>query len=130
METCFFWKDDSQVRFLPRRPNKIKCVMNLLKTIIELQTDKNAVQLFTDPSCEMAKVLFNGECIFEGNYWDFHPGCYGDDDFAKAANWFGNRPENLALAVVGYLQSNDKLVERLPTQRYQYSCNYHTVVTK
>jgi len=26
---------------------------------------------------DMARVTVNGEEIFLGNFWDFHPGCYG-----------------------------------------------------
>ena len=30
------------------------------------------VQIFYDESCEMLKIDVNNECVFEGNYWDFH----------------------------------------------------------
>lgn len=26
---------------------------------------------------EMARVKLNGEIIFLGNFWDYHPGCHG-----------------------------------------------------
>lgn len=32
---------------------------------------KPIVDLFTDESCEMAKLVINGKIIKTGNYWDF-----------------------------------------------------------
>lgn len=30
-----------------------------------------------EPSCEMAGVWVEDECVMVGNYWDFYPGCHG-----------------------------------------------------
>jgi hypothetical protein len=39
----------------------------------------NNILIEMDESCEMARVSVNGECIKEGNYWDFHDGCITGD---------------------------------------------------
>ena len=39
------------------------------------------IQVGKDRSCEMAIVLVDGDCVMEGNYWDFHPGCHGIDAY-------------------------------------------------
>lgn len=39
------------------------------------------IKAFVDDSCEMAKVYVNNKCIMEGNFWDFHPGCHGIDEY-------------------------------------------------
>lgn len=38
---------------------------------------KVTITLFEDNNCSMAKVMINKYCAFEGNEWDFHPGCFG-----------------------------------------------------
>jgi hypothetical protein len=38
---------------------------------------KVTITLFEDNTCSMAKVMINKYCVFEGNEWDFHPGCFG-----------------------------------------------------
>jgi hypothetical protein len=50
------------------------------------------VKLYIDYSCEMAMVLdSNGDCIMMGNYWDFHPGCHGIEEYGDF-----NGPRSLA----------------------------------
>lgn len=39
------------------------------------------IQIGVDKSCEMAIVLIDGKCVMEGNFWDFHPGCYGINEY-------------------------------------------------
>lgn len=34
-----------------------------------------------DKSCDMAEVLLNDECVMDGNFWDFHPGCHGINEY-------------------------------------------------
>jgi hypothetical protein len=41
------------------------------------ETKKVTVTLFEDNRCSMAMVKINDYCAFEGNEWDFHPGCFG-----------------------------------------------------
>jgi hypothetical protein len=67
-----------------------------------MATKKVSVGLFTDNSCEMAKVKIGNQVVFEGNFWDFHPGCHGSilmneytgnidhviDDFHGASDFF------------------------------------------
>lgn len=35
----------------------------------------------TDPSYKMAEVYLDGELVMNGNYWDFHNGCWGIHKF-------------------------------------------------
>lgn len=37
----------------------------------------NKIVVGIDDESEMAYVSLNGECIMEGNFWDFHPNCDG-----------------------------------------------------
>lgn len=41
------------------------------------QEAKQVILVEVDDSCEMAMVSINKECVMEGNFWDFHPGCHG-----------------------------------------------------
>lgn len=53
--------------------------MNNLQRINYLTGEKNSkiIKVLTDSSCNMQAVMNDKECIMEGNYWDFHPGCHG-----------------------------------------------------
>lgn len=42
-----------------------------------MEETKQVIIIEVDRSCMMAKVSLNEECIMEGNFWDFHPGCHG-----------------------------------------------------
>lgn len=53
-----------------------------------------------DRSCEMGRVSLNDECIMEGNYWDFHPGCHGIDEYG---DW------------KGYTHLSEKIYQKLIT---------------
>ena len=45
----------------------------------EVRRDEiNVILLKEDSSCDMAEVELNGENIFTGNFWDYHPGCHGN----------------------------------------------------
>ena len=35
----------------------------------------------TDNDCEMARISVEGMSIMEGNFWDFHNGCHGINEF-------------------------------------------------
>lgn len=39
--------------------------------------DEIVISLLDCEDYEAAFVLVNGEAVFSGNYWDFHPGCIG-----------------------------------------------------
>ena len=41
----------------------------------------------TDPSCKMAEVYLDGELVMNGNYWDFHNGCWGIDKYGRFDNY-------------------------------------------
>jgi len=36
--------------------------------------------VYRDETCDMVMVTLNGDCIKEGNVWDYHDGCNGDAD--------------------------------------------------
>lgn len=60
----------------------------------------NIVQLLADDSCEMACVVFNKTTIYEGNFWDFYPGCYGGgEEFIRISEWRGSGAHSLLLAI-------------------------------
>lgn len=52
------------------------------------------IVFFLDQSCKMAAVKAGRKWIMTGNYWDFHPGCHGIDEYG---NFHG--PMSLAFAV-------------------------------
>ena len=49
----------------------------------------NLIEIFVDPSCEMASVRLNGECVMSGNYWDFHPRCHGIYEYGDFKGYTG-----------------------------------------
>lgn len=59
------------------KSDKNKIVLDFLKKEKVPILDKNEILEEVQPSCKMAKVSVNGQCIMMGNYWDFHPGCHG-----------------------------------------------------
>ena len=67
-----------------------------------------------DTNCDMACVSLNDRCIMEGNYWDFHPGCHGINEYG---DW--NSPKQLADAIKSKLISEGKQVEIIK-QNYKY----------
>lgn len=43
--------------------------------------ETNNILYEVDYSCDMAAVSLNGECIMEGNFGDFYPGCHGIEEW-------------------------------------------------
>ena len=43
--------------------------------------NKNIIEIKVDKSCEIAQVSLNGEIVMSGNFWDFHPGCHGINEY-------------------------------------------------
>lgn len=41
----------------------------------------NTLTLARDSETKMAKVMVNDECVYSGNYWDYHNGCHSVHDF-------------------------------------------------
>jgi hypothetical protein len=35
----------------------------------------------------MARVSIDGKCVMEGNFWDFHPGCHGINEYGEFAGF-------------------------------------------
>ncbi len=73
---------------------------------------KNQIEVFYDPSCEMAKVLLNDVLVMDGNYWDFHPECHG---ITKYGDW--NSYTELARAISRKLGDNNC---EITTKTYKY----------
>lgn len=75
---------------------------------------KNIILFEKDESCEMAAVSLNDKCIMEGNYWDFHPGCHGINEYGDF-----NSPHKLVKAIQLKLLKEGKDVEII-TKNYKY----------
>lgn len=54
----------------------------------------NEILIEVDETCEMASVSINDKCVMEGNFWDFHNGCQGINNYGKF-----NSYNELALAI-------------------------------
>lgn len=67
------------------------------------ELDDDIVEILVDRSCEMARVSLNGNCVMEGNFWDFHPGCHGITDYGDFRGYSG-----LATAISMKLYSEGK----------------------
>jgi hypothetical protein len=39
------------------------------------------ISVLVDRSCDMAKVSIDDKCVMSGNFWDFHPGCHGINQY-------------------------------------------------
>lgn len=83
------------------------------ESLPEIQ-DKNILVIFQDKGCDMAKVVLNEECIMEGNYWDFHNGCYGMNDLPNFRTFSG-----LKDIIEKYVKSLGKEIE-ISYQSYKY----------
>ena len=83
--------------------------------------DRNSIVLFTDQSCEMAKVVVNGVALHEGNDWDFHAGCCGQRWWVMLDRKFGesNRPEGLVKQLESFIEARGKSVSTT-TKSYKY----------
>lgn len=49
----------------------------------------NTIEIYVDRSCKMAVVKFNGTWVMEGNFWDFHPGCHGINEYGDFNGYRG-----------------------------------------
>jgi hypothetical protein len=64
------------------------------------------ISVLVDRSCDMAKVSINDKCVMEGNFWDFHPGCHGINQYG---DFYGF--DDLALKITGKLgKSGHKVI--------------------
>lgn len=75
------------------------------------------VTMLLDSSCDMASVLVDGECVMEGNFHDFYPGCHG---ITKYGDFRG--PLSLAAAVASKLRRKGHKVS-IWRQRAKYNDN-------
>jgi len=75
--------------------NHYKYVESILHHIIKGKS--NSINVYMDYSCKMSSVTLNGSIIYEGNFWDYHPGCHDIYEFE-----FGN-PRQFADKLSEYL---------------------------
>lgn len=61
-------------------------------------TSPVVITVFSVDSNAMGYVYLGEDCIFTGNYHDFHPGCFGDAIFDYLANSWGWRKGRVGLA--------------------------------
>ncbi len=66
------------------------------------------IGLHLDDSCEMAKITVAGDTIFEGNEWDFHPGCQGPVDLSDDTEYSVKK-------VIRSFHGSDDLFEKVVT---------------
>jgi len=86
------------------------------KWLESMVKDKNVILLRQDYSCEMAEVQLNGQQVFLGNYWDYHPGCHGNIMPAKY-QWDGR--EGFVNALTLYIKDRGKKVS-VKRKEYKY----------
>jgi len=81
----------------------------------------NTVKILLDESCDMALVYLNEICLYEGNYWDYHPGCYGIDDFEfdSPRTFAENLVETLVLTT-GSLDEFNGTIYIIETGKFNY----------
>lgn len=77
--------------------------------------DKNVLEVLKDKNCDMAKIIINGTVFLEGNYWDFHNGCYGHYDLPDF-----NSVKELQLIIVKYIRETKGLELEVKEGSYEY----------
>lgn len=77
----------------------------------------NTILLREDESCSMACVRLNGKCIMEGNYWDFHNGCHGIDEYGE----FNSRSELIQRIYLHLAKTQPQKKIVIEKQKYKYS---------
>ena len=76
----------------------------------------NTILLKEDSSCEMAVVSVNGKCIMEGNYWDFHNGCHGINEYGE----FNSRAELIQRLYLHLVKTQPTKKIVILKQKYKY----------
>jgi hypothetical protein len=66
--------------------DKIKELKSQLESLL-VEEEGILILIETDRSCEMARVSIDGKCVMEGNFWDFHPGCHGINEYGEFAGF-------------------------------------------
>ncbi len=74
--------------------------------------NKHIIRCYTDYSCNMEAICLDDKCIGEGNFWDFHNGGAGSDEYGDYDNsaeyikniciHFGKKNENVILIKTNY----------------------------
>lgn len=73
---------------------------------------ETVISVLVDRSCEMAKVSIDDKCVMSGNFWDFHPGCHGINQYG---DFYGF--DDLAIKISGKL---DKLGHKVRITKGSY----------
>lgn len=93
-------------------------------TLTAPSDDKTVVISLLDcEDYEASLVLVNGEVVFSGNYWDFHPGCIGSVIAGQElAGLWDSGTESLVTALkVRFLEQDKRVVtETVPISELQY----------
>ncbi len=94
--------------------DKIKELKSQLKSIIDAENKEIIILVQTDGSCEMARVSIDGVGVMEGNFWDFHPGCHGINEYGDF-----NGFDSLALKILFKLTKEGKKA-KIIKKRYKF----------
>lgn len=93
--------------------------------VITLPTDDDelVISLLDCDDYEAALVLVNGDSVFSGNYWDFHPGCIGSviADQELAGLWDSGVESLVAALKMRFMEQGKRVVtETMPISGLQY----------
>ena len=95
--------------------------MEITQKIRGLAGEHNVLQMAVDKKCQKAAIKFNETVIYEGNYWDFHPGCYSNTkELQQLTGWNGYRPHSLMAAIVKFCQIEGIALEILSQEKYSH----------
>jgi hypothetical protein len=93
--------------------DKIKELKGQLKSLSIMEDKEITILVQTDKSCEMARVSIDGIGVMEGNFWDFHPGCHGINEYGDF-----NGFDSLALRILFKLTKEGKKA-KIIKERYK-----------
>ena len=85
--------------------------------------DEVVISLLDCEDYEAASVLVNGEVVFRGNYWDFHPGCSGSVIAGEELRgiWDSGMESLVTALKLRFMEKNLRVVtEKVPITELQY----------
>ena len=94
--------------------DKIKELKSQLKEISKIEEKEILILIETDRSCEMARVSIDGKGVMEGNFWDFHPGCHGINEYGEFGGF-----DDLAIKILLKLTKDGKKA-KIIKEKYNY----------
>jgi len=95
--------------------NKIKELEEQLGSILITEEKEIIILINTDTSCEMAMVSIDGKCVMSGNFWDFHPGCHGINEYGEFRGH-----DDLAIKILSKLTKEGKKA-KIIKKSYKFS---------